>query len=78
MKKAYDSSKDALDLMKMGIEFYREGKPIYDWEVQFDEEGNLKEGGPEGKYKIVKEDGTVSNDINYGSKYKTEKINKNK
>ena len=66
LKASHERAMEARELMKKGLEHYKEGKPIYNWEVQYDEEGNLKDGGPEGKYKVLLSDGTVTNDINYG------------
>ena len=40
--------------MEKGLKFYKEGKPIYEWESQYDEKGNVKHGGEENKYKIIK------------------------
>ena len=69
LKASHAGALEAVEVMTRGLEFYIAGKPIYAWEVQYDAEGNLIEVFDEGRYKIIKADGTTTNDIKHGFQF---------
>ena len=58
LKQAKDYAVQAKDMMISAIDALRNDKPIFSFEKQYDEEGNLIESPS--KYQVIKEDGSVA------------------
>ena len=58
LKQGKEYALEAKDMMTRAIDALRNDKPIFSFEKQYDEEGNLIESPS--KYQVIKEDGTVA------------------